>query len=144
MSDFRVSGIGEIKHVFDSMEKAAVSAAMRIVTRGQAVVEAEAKRQFTGSHPRGTSTTSSPGSPPDVVTGTLRRSITSDHPQVRPGGAAGRVYPTAVYARIQELGGRAGRNHSSVLPPRPYLSPAHDLAVRRLREIAVEEWRRVL
>lgn len=28
------------------------------------------------------------------------------------------------YARIQEYGGYAGRNHASYIPPRPYLAPA--------------------
>jgi phage gpG-like protein len=29
-----------------------------------------------------------------------------------------------VYSRIQELGGRTGRNHATYLPPRPYMRPA--------------------
>jgi len=30
------------------------------------------------------------------------------------------------YARIQEYGGQAGRNHASYIPPRPYLVPAQN------------------
>lgn len=32
--------------------------------------------------------------------------------------------PDTPYARIQEYGGNAGRNHKSYIPPRPYLQPA--------------------
>jgi phage gpG-like protein len=33
------------------------------------------------------------------------------------------VAPTAVYARIQELGGISGKDYHSHLPPRPYVAP---------------------
>jgi len=88
----------------------------------------------TSAHPPGTPTPSAPGSPPAVVTGTLRRSITTER---RPG--AGGVYvsvgPTAVYGRIQELGGRAGRG--STLPARPYVAPARAVALESARRVMV-------
>lgn len=64
---------------------------------------------------------SKPGDPPNKQSGDLRRSI---------GVAFGPMHLSAkigprdelVYARIQELGGRAGRG--AYLPPRPYMVPA--------------------
>jgi len=72
------------------------------------------------SHGRGTPTPAAPGEPPSLITGQLRRSVI-----MRPKGRAHvQVGATAVYARIQELGGDAGRGHSAHLPPRPYLAAA--------------------
>lgn len=140
-----VHGVGEVVAAFTRTAAAAEAMAVVIVKRGQVVVEAEAKKAFTGAHPPGTPTTSRPGSAPDVVTGTLRRSIISDTPQ-RAGllGAVGRVYPTAIYARIQELGGQTGRGGRTTLPARPYMMPAHEKVKPRLAQIAAEEWRRLV
>jgi hypothetical protein len=134
-----VHGVHEVIAALEKLAVEAAAASVRIVQRGQVVVEAEAKRQFTGAHAKGLRTTSSPGSPPDVVTGTLRRSIRSDKPSpVGAFGASGRVYPTAIYARIQELG---GATRHGFLPPRPYMQPAHSKVLHELEAIAVEEWR---
>ncbi len=77
------------------------------------------------SHPKGTRTTSPPGEPPAVVTGTLRRSLIVEGPaRIGFGMYEARVGPAGVvYARVQELGGRTGRNGATVLPPRPYVKP---------------------
>lgn len=81
-------------------------------------------RQESSSRP---SVDFAPGNPfPGTVSGTLKRSITSDVDRtghsirmlVGPGGYA------APYAGIQELGGRAGRNHAATLPARAYMAPA--------------------
>lgn len=77
------------------------------------------------SHPRRTPTPSAPGSPPSLITGTLRRSIVaSPAVPIGPGVWRATVGGTVIYARIQELGGQTGRNHATTLPPRPYLRPA--------------------
>jgi phage gpG-like protein len=74
------------------------------------------------SHPPGTPTPSPPGSPPSLVTGTLRRSIQVEGPaQTGPGRWTANVGTGLVYSRIQELGGTAGRG--AYLPPRPYMAP---------------------
>jgi phage gpG-like protein len=132
-----ILGVRELMAAFGKAAEAVEVTATQIVKRGQALVEGEAKKQFTGAHARGTPTTSRPGSPPDVVTGTLRRSIVSDSPQRDGLGVTGRVYPTAVYARIQELGGQTRRG---TLPARPYMAPALKSATPRLSAIAAEEW----
>lgn len=77
------------------------------------------------SHPRRTPTPSAPGSPPSLITGTLRRSIVATPAApAGPGRWVATVGGTVIYARIQELGGQTGRNHATTLPPRPYLRPA--------------------
>lgn len=101
-------------------KKAAAGAA---VTAGAAVVETAVKRELTtSSHTRKTPTPSQPGEPPSLVTGTLRRSISVRGPAEVAGGWVATIGPTAVYGRIQELGGEAGRG--AVLPRRPYVTPA--------------------
>lgn len=137
MSDYSIIGIREVQAALDGMVTSARAAAVTIVKAGEAEVEAEIKKQFAGAHRRGTPTPSSPGQPPAVISGTLRRSIHSERPTVTGLGAAGRVYPTAVYARIQELGGHAGH---STLPARPYVRPGYEAAKPKLAAIAAAEW----
>lgn len=79
----------------------------------------------TTSHPRGTPTPSRPGEPPSLITGALRRSVTfTPAAPAGPGLATATVGATTVYARIQELGGMAGRGHHTHVSARPYLQPA--------------------
>lgn len=133
-----ISNINEIIAALTAAGTAAGEASVTIVTRGQVVVENASKSSFTGAHQRGSPTTSTPGAPPDVVTGTLRRSIVSSAVQpFSDGSATGQIYPTVIYARIQELGGRG-------LPARPYMQPAYEQVKPRLQEIAAEEWARII
>ncbi|WP_214103238.1 hypothetical protein [Acrocarpospora catenulata] len=87
--------------------------------------EREIKRTLrTTSHPKGAPTPSAPGTPPSLVSGSLRRSVKAGRP--RQTGAArweAKTAPTIVYSRIHELGGWTGRGHRSYLPPRPYVRP---------------------
>lgn len=91
------------------------------------------------SHKRGTPTPSAPGSPPSLVTGTLRRSIQVEGPQ-RTGAAswAVRVGPTVVYGPIQERGGVAGRG--ARLPARPYMRPGLAQALPGIASIIQRAW----
>lgn len=76
-----------------------------------------------GSHPPGTRTGSAPGSPPWRISGHLGDSVTVRRARsVGPGRWEGAAGPTAVYSRVQELGGGPYR-----LPARPSLRPAWDL-----------------
>lgn len=141
MSDgFEILGVRELVAALEKVTVDASVTAARIVAKGEALVEAEVKKSFPGAHKAGTPTTSAPGSPPDVVTGTLRRSVFSEPVKRSLTGATGRVYPTVVYARIQELGGRTGRGGHTVLPARPYFTPAVQRVQPRLRELAEREW----
>lgn len=98
------------------------------------------------SHPPGTPTPSPPGQPPARISGYLRGSLSPTGPYPTGGGFGAKLGPTAVYSRIQELGGQAGRNHSVTLPPRPYMRPtrARVLADGSLRRAFVGAWRRAL
>lgn len=87
-------------------------------------------------HAKSTPTPSSPGEPPAMISGHLKASVTVE--PVRPIGAdrfEARVGPTAVYARIQELGGETGRGHATRLPARPYMRSARRKAKPRVLAI---------
>lgn len=117
--------------------------------KGMTVIERRVKiylRTFT--HPEGTPTPSPPGGPPALVTGNLMRSWRVKG-GVRYVGMSGNIMeihggPTAKYARIQELGGRAGRHHRSRLPKRPYVRPMVKAVRRELRAVFVEQWTKAL
>lgn len=124
------------------------------------VVNVELRRY---THPPYTRTTSPPGEPPALVTGTLRRSVRAE-PAIATGDWSARssVAPHTVYARIQELGGhirpvRAAAlrwtedgqvvfSMHSYLPKRPYMAPARERMVAdgSLRRAAQGEFGRVM
>jgi phage gpG-like protein len=101
--------------------KAAASAMGLLMVAETTLVELD---RYT--HPPGVPTNSPPGEPPALVSGDLRRSVRMTPPASSGARSAVVVGGTVVYARIQELGGWAGRNHASYLPPRPYLKPASE------------------
>jgi len=119
------------------------AAAELAATAMGAVAMREVQRQLgLSSHDAGTPTPSRPGEPPSLITGQLRRSVI-----MKPKGKAHvQVGATTVYARIQELGGNAGRNHASHLPARPYLRAAmRKLAASgEMRKAAIKVIRSVL
>lgn len=98
------------------------------------------------SHPPNTPTPSPPGQPPARISGHLRGGLSPTGPYATGAGFAGKLGPTAVYSRIQELGGQTGRGHSVTLPPRPYMRPtrAQVIADGSLRRVFVGAWRRAL
>lgn len=124
---------------FRSVEQAT----QRGVREGLRIVERSEKKILrTYTHPPGTPTTSPPGEPPALVTGNLMRSVKSrgPYPGKRPHQTVGTVGPTAEYARIQELGGRTGAHHRTVLPARPYVKPATDRVRSDIRRLFVRRW----
>jgi|SRR5215831_2206281 len=105
-------------------------AAMRVASRDATakalhLIERRAKQKLgQKSHRPGTPTPANPGEPPALVTGNLRRSITVTGPEaIGPSMWKGQVGPTAVYGRIQELGGIA---RGRTLPARPYMRPSFE------------------
>lgn len=101
------------------------------------------------SHAQGTPTPSPAGQPPAKISGRLRDHIIvvrarqeGPHRYVAMAGPSSEV----VYARIQEKGGVAGRNHASTLPPRPYVLPTvmELRASGRLREVGIDAFRAVV
>jgi len=110
----------------------------------------------TYTHQRGTPTPSGSGDPPALVSGNLRRGV-----QVGPPGGPeniganrwrGWVGPTAVYGRIQELGGEIHTPSSSSmvmsgtpgsgiwLPARPYVRPALTESMGEIQAIFRRRW----
>lgn len=103
-----------------------------------AVIERSAKEQLTksGRHAPGTPTPSAPGSPPAIITGTLRASVKTFEPKRSGfGNYSIMIGPTAVYGRIQELGGGA-------LPARPYMQPAMNDSAKDVRSVYIDALRR--
>ena len=111
------------------------------VTRAAARVEAEAKHNFDGAHGRGQPHVG--GASPNVVSGTLRRSI--GHSMISRIGTVDWgtiVGPRTKYARRVELGypGGEGRGHQHTRPF-PYFKPAVDKVIPEFGSIAAETWK---
>ncbi|MFI1165657.1 hypothetical protein ACH4UM_19080 [Streptomyces sp. NPDC020801] len=123
-----VFGIAELGAALERIALSLNTATRTATAQASHLLEAEIKKTLTTtSHQRGTPTPSAPGEPPSLVTGTLRRSITVDGPHpLGLGRWDAQIGPTAVYGRIQEVGGVTGRGDATVLPPRPYLQPSFE------------------
>jgi phage gpG-like protein len=123
-----VVGVTQLNRALEGMVASLNRATRAATAQASHLLEREIKKTLaTSSHPRGTPTPSSPGEPPSLVTGTLRRSITVKGPTpLGMGRWEAQVGPTAVYGRIQELGGVTGRGGATELPPRPYVRPAYE------------------
>lgn len=133
-----------LRHADHAAEAGGRAAAMAMGREG----DREIRRQLgQRHHSPGTPSPSPAGQPPARVTGDLQRSVVVTLPQR--GGPARwetRSGATAVYARIQERGGRTGRRHATTLPPRPYHLPAAVLLITsgRARDAATDAFRREL
>lgn len=97
-------------------------------------------RTFT--HREGTPTPSPRGGPPALVTGNLIRSWRNQPPRAgaKPFTIETQGGPTAVYARIQELSGQAGRGLQTFIPKRPYVRPMLLASRRGIRRIHLNQW----
>lgn len=123
-------------------------AQMRAATRAATakalhLIERRAKQKLgLRSHQRGTPTPSGPGEPPALITGNLRRSIAVTGPAPITANAwRGKVGPTAVYGRVQELGGPTGRG---VLPARPYLHPSYEELREEIHALFRAAWTKAI
>lgn len=139
MVDFKLLGVSEFKGAIDASIARQVAATRLAVGKGAHLIEEKTKLALSeSSHPKGTPTPSAPGSPPAIVSGTLRRSVRVVGPTSLGSGFTASIGPTAVYGRIQELGGVAGRG--SRLPARPSLAPGLRDAESELQAIFREAW----
>lgn len=132
-----VHGVSEAIAALEA-KNAQINAATRTATaKVLHLVERRTKEKLSEkSHAAGTPTPSGPGEPPALITGNLRRSITVNGPDtIGPGTFRGEVGPTAIYGRVQELGGGP-----SNLPARPYLQPAYDELRNEIPSIFREAW----
>lgn len=113
-------------------------------TAAGAIVETAIKEQLrTTSHPKRTLTPSAPGQPPSLISGNLMRSIIVRGPTGAGGVYAAQIGPTAIYGRIQELGGTTGRGHRTLLPSRPYVAPAWQQASPEVAATFLTAWSRI-
>jgi phage gpG-like protein len=140
MVQFHLLGVSEFKAAIDGHIARQLAATRVAVGKGAHLIEEKAKLELsTSSHPRGTPTPSRPGEPPSLVSGTLRRSVRVQGPtNIDATSYTASVGPTAIYGRIQELGGEAGR--WSYLPPRPYMAPGITKAGPELQAIFRDAW----
>ena len=142
-----VQGADQVAAALDRIALRVRSATRKGAKDGIRLVQRRAFVQLSRySHPPHTPTPSPPGQPPARISGHLLGSLSPTGPYPTGAGFAGKLGPTAVYSRIQELGGQTGRNHSVTLPPRPYMRPtrAQVIADGSLRRAFVGAWRRAL
>jgi hypothetical protein len=143
-----LEGLDEAVLALQGMASRVQAATPAAIKAGQALVEDEARAALSRySHERGTPTPAPPGGPPALVTGRLRSSFEVAGPTQSGAGVWMSVMgPTTPYARIQELGGRAGRHGSVELPARPYLRPAAEAVLRsgRLTDLFVQAWTKAI
>lgn len=127
MSEWATVGVTQTEAAFERLKIASNGASRRAADRVALAVQVRAKQLLSKQrHAPGTPTPSRPGEPPALISGLLRNSVTHQPPvpegfgkwevQVAPEGV--------VYARIQELGGFAGRGDMTYIPARPYMRPA--------------------
>ncbi len=140
-----LTGVTEFSAAIDRLILRANAAAIEAVTTGAALIERNAKSNFEGNHKKGQPHVG--GSKPNVVTGTLRRSIHSEPvEQLSVGRYQAKVGPSVIYGRRIELGFRGsdslGRNYRQ--PPYPYFGPAVEAAQPLLDGIFTRAWARAL
>lgn len=145
---FVMTGGGALRAALKAQADMADLATRKATAAGAQLIANEMKKVLTTStHKRGTPTPSRPGDPPSLVSGQLRRSIKAEGPKrLGPGVYQARIGPTAVYGRVQDQGGNAGRGGSVHLPPRPFVAPARQRAVSggQLARVYRDAWLKAL
>jgi len=138
-NSIRVDGLGETLRILganaDSMEKAAAYAL------GQVAFQVERQAKLNASGPvrkrYATGVIDPPrhigweGKGPNVISGALRRSITTTIRREGFGDYTASVYPTMIYARAVELGHRRWKSGVKY----PYLIPAAEMIRPKMTQI---------
>lgn len=139
---FIIQGVPNLQRAMAAMVVRQNAATRTATSKAAHHMEREIKAELSlGSHRRGEPTTSEPGTPPDMVSGDLRRSVQVDGPWPHaPSGWEAEVGPTIEYGRIQELGGETGRHGATYLPPRPYVEPTLEKNQAEIAAIYREAW----
>jgi phage gpG-like protein len=83
------------------------------------------------------------GNPLWVRTGRLRASILVDTKRIGR-KIRGEVGTSVVYARIHELGGRAGRGKKVKIPKRPFLKPSYEEVKDKIKADINRAWKAIL
>jgi hypothetical protein len=140
-----VDGVDEWAAAIDGLQQRLHSATRKATKDGIRLLQQRTHGRLSRYyHPPNTPTPAPPGGPPAWISGHLRGSLSPTGPVPTGSGYEGQLGPTAVYSRIQELGGRTGRNHAVTLPPRPYLAPTVRDSRNDLRRLYVEAWSRAM
>ena len=143
-----VTGVAELTRALQAMAARVEAATPVAVKAAGDLLKAKAQTELSRtSHAPGTPTPSVAPQPPSKITGHLHDTWDVLGPTAI--GAAiwhEEIGPTAVYARIQELGGDTGRGHATTLPARPYLRPAFEAWMRdpATREVFAKGWARAV
>ena len=142
-----IEGVSDAIAALEHMKTKVIVATRQATERSGSVLQATAVGEFNN------------GTAPNTRTGFLQRSIIA-WPVVQQGPATYmvQVNPTAIYSRIQELGGTItpkerqylswvtdGRRYfkkSVTLRPRPYLRPATESMVTKMPPIFYEAWKK--
>jgi len=134
MGDFEFAGVSEFRKAIDTFVTRENTATRAAVAAAAHVIEASAKEHFSGSHAKGLPHVG--GSEPNVVSGSLRRSIHVEGP-VSNGlfSWTAKVGPSTVYARAIELGLRQNRSVKY-----PYFGPGFTESLPRVRKIMTAAW----
>lgn len=129
-------GVSELRAALTKITAETELAGRQIVATGTAMVEKEAKGNFSGSHAR--NMPHEGGDQPNVVSGDLRRSIMTT-PIVRLGLASyqASVGPSMIYGRRVELGMNGSRKF-------PYFEPSVKKVKPLLSDMAAMTWRKAL
>lgn len=130
-------GVREFESALRKVAAQADLAARRNVAEAAALLEKTAKANFEGHHKKGQPHEG--GDKPNVVSGTLRRSI--HHTPIARLGFANYgtdVGPSTVYARSVELGNHPG------WAAYPYFEPAYDELRGQYGAIAARNWGRFM
>ena len=131
-----IVGWSAFSAAIDRVVVEADAASKAIVSEGAAAIEKASKQNFSGTHKKGKPHVG--GDLPNVVTGSLRRSIRHDPVRKVGFGTWGTtVGPTMVYGRRVELGFNGSKGY-------PFFDPAVKANGDRLREIAEKHWREAL
>lgn len=130
-------GVREFESALRKVAAQADLAARRNVAEAAAFLEKKAKENFEGHHKKGQPHEG--GDKPNVVSGTLRRSIRHT-PVTRLGFAnyGTSVGPSTIYARSVELGNYPGANAY------PYFGPAYQDLRGEYGAIAARNWGRFI
>lgn len=127
----------------DNLSRKAGDVTRQAAKDGADVISAATVAKLTEkSHPWGTPTPSAPGEPPAMISGDLAGSMRITDVTEVDNTYEVELGPTEVYARIQELGGTAGRG--AQLPARPYLAPAVEESRDEVRDLITQAWKDML
>lgn len=157
--EVKVEGIPPWKDAIRAQLAELNAASRRVTEQAAMLIERETKKVLMlTSHPRNTPTPSPPGSPPSMISGFLARTWDLQGPvPVGPFAWRATTGPSAVYARIQELGGyvhKGARTRNPTgplqldqyirIPARPYFAPTIEAVTPQVHRAYERAWRQVL